>query len=427
MVRFLLLLLFFIILAGDALGLNVSLAPGLSIKNLFLYVLFSWIAIHAVVSSDWKVDCLPVIVPFATLLAYAVFSWLVVVLILDYANYDALQNAIGLKSQLADSFFMLLVFLFGVTNAKDALWLYRMLIWMVVVSSIITIADAFGVPDLAILEWHSEGRLNGFLGQPNEFGTFLVFFLPATVALFVVETGIRRFFAAIGVLASFVCLLLTFSRGSYVGISLGLLAGAVLLRQYVPMRAVTTSIIALVVVSAIAVPLLFIAGFDEVFRDRFSLLGGDTHTMTTGRSTLWSRALSVMTESPISFLTGYGWNAYDSFREFRLSIHNTYLNYWFNLGLIGLALYLRILWAVIVMLRRGVASASEIDKAFLIATTFGFLGICITIFVAQVFTTDLLMWAFLGLTLRLAVTAEAGQKSTTESVEFVEAESAAVG
>lgn len=396
-------MLFFVMFAGESLGLNISLAPGISTKNLLLYVLFTWIAIEAIVTHNRKIICLSVIAPFSAFLAYAIFSWLVVVLIIDYANYDALKNAITLKSQMADPFFLLLVFIFGLTKMKDIDWLFRRMVWMVILGNIITLADAFELLELEMLVWHKEGRLNGFLGQPNEYGAFLVIFLPATLALFVVETGLRRVLAAIGVLTTFVCLLLTFSRGSYVGVVLGSLLGAGFLRKYVPAIVVTRVAIAMVVSVAIVIPLLFVAGFEDEFRDRFSLLGGSADTMTTGRSTLWQRAFSVMLQQPISFLIGFGWNAYDSFREFRLSIHNTYFNILFDLGLIGLTLFLTILSAVLVTLRRGIALASDVTKSFLVAATFGVASICITLFVAEIFVAGLLMWAFIGLSLRMAV------------------------
>ena len=364
MVRNLLLLLFFVMFMGTSLGLNVSLAPGVSVKNLFLYVIFTWIAIEVAVLRDRKVECLSVIAPFGLLLVYAVFSWLVVVLFVDYPGYRPIGNAIALKSQMADSLFMLLVFFFGVKTEEDGIWLFKMVVWIVFVGNALTLADAFHMPDLPMLSWHHEGRLNSFLGQPNEFGVFLVFFLPATVALFVVETGIKRFLAGIGVMLGFVCLVLTFSRGSYVGILLGSLFGAVYLRKFVsPIVAVRIGT-AMFAIGVIAIPLLFAAGFDGVFRARFSLFGGNTDTLTTGRSTLWLRALSVMAEQPVSFLTGYGWNAYESFKEFRLSVHNTYLNYLFNLGAIGLTLFLMTISAVLVTLRRGLSVATGVRKPF---------------------------------------------------------------
>jgi O-antigen ligase len=289
---------------------------------------------------------------------------------------------------------------------------------MVILGNIITLADAFQLPDLQMLAWHHEGRLNGFLGQPNEYGAFLVIFLPATVALFTLESGTRRFLAAIGALATFVCLLLTFSRGSYVGVFLGLLLGAVFLRKYVPIHLVTSVAIAIGIVSAIAIPLLFFVGFDDEFRDRFSLFGGDTHTMTTGRSTLWLRALSVMSREPISFLTGYGWYSYSSFSEFRLSVHNVYIYYLFNLGVIGLTLFLTTFMATFVKLRQGIAFASGANKSLLVSATIGIFGICVTLNFSEIYATVPLMWAFIGLALRLAISQGDEVKALTSSRNF---------
>jgi len=417
-IRIILLALFVVMLTGEALGLNVSVAPGVSTKNALLYLLFSWIAIETIVARNRKFICRSVVIPFSVLLGYAMFSWLVVVLIVDYANYDALKNAIGLKSQMADSLLMLLVFMFGLTKTEDAIWMFRMIAWMVILSNIVILADAFGVPDLEILDWSREGRLEGFVGQPNQYGAFLAIFLPATLALVIAESGARRVLAAIGAVVSLVCLILTFSRGSYVGVVGGSILAVIFLRKYLSMSVIARVAVALVVVTAIAVPVLYVAGFKDIFLDRFSLTGGDAHTLTTGRSTLWTRAISVMLEQPISFLVGYGWNAYDSFREFRLSVHNAYLNYLFNLGFVGLALFVSVLAAVLVNLRRGVSHASDTMKVYLVAAVFGVTSICVNLLFGEIYNTALLMWAFVGVALRLAVAAYDQQAAFAETDSF---------
>jgi len=417
-IRFLLLLLFFVMFAGDSLGMDISWTPGLSIKNVLLYLLFLWIAAKTVVVRDRKAEGLLVIVPFSVLLLYSIYSWLVVVFIVDYSNYNAVASGFLLKSGLADPLFMLLVFFFGAANTRDCVWLLRMVVWLVMLGNILTFADAFQLPDLQMLRLDGEGRVNGFLGQPNEYGAFLALFFPATVAVFVSESGIRRIVAAIGVLATFLCLLLTFSRGAYVGVALGLLGGTIFLRNYVSVLAVTRIAIAMAIVIAIAIPLLFVAGYENLIVDRISLLSGSVDTVTTGRSTLWLRALSVMREEPVSFLTGFGWNAYDSFEEFRFSIHNSYLNYLFNLGLIGLTLFLTTLLAVLITLRRGIVSASGVAKSFLVAATLGATSICVTMFFAEIYTAGLLMWAFVGLALRLAIAAHGKDELTARPIEI---------
>ena len=401
--RFLLLILFVVMFLGDALGVNISLAPGLSTKNLLLYILFTWIAIEGSVTGNRRLQCMIVFVPFLLLVLYAVFSWLVVVLIVDYQNYSVLSSAIGLKSELADALLMLLVFFYGVTNTKDCIWLLRAIVWVFMLANFVTLADTFRLIDILVLDENYEGRLQGFPGQPNKYGALLSFFFPATIALVLIETGLRRWVAVLGSIATLLCLVLTFSRGSYVGVIFGAVVGAFFLRKYVPLSLVGKTLTVVVLALVISGPVLFLSGYDEIFRDRFAMLGGSAHSVTTGRSTLWLRALLVMAREPMTFLIGYGWQAYDSFSEFRLSVHSVYLNYFFNLGIIGLTLFLTILAATCTNLRRGIASAEGAAKALIVGTTFALISVCGTTIFSEFYGAELLIWSFVGLALRVCV------------------------
>ena len=56
---------------------------------------------------------------------------------------------------------------------------------------------------------------------------------------------------------------------------------------------------------------------------------------SSGRTEIWLNLLATMFASPITFITGFGWDVYWSM-PFRFSPHNHYLALWFNLGLVGL-------------------------------------------------------------------------------------------
>lgn len=407
MIRYLLLFLFFVMFAGGAFGLDVSLAPGLSVKNFFLYILIVMFAIQTAVTKNRKLEALSVLTPFGILLAYCLMSFAVVVLFVNYPNYSVMQGAVQLKAGIIDQFLMLLVFFYGVMKSKDVIWLIRMVVWLVMFGNVLTLVDAFGLPDLAILEIHYSGRIQGFIGQPNDYGAFLAFFLPATIALFISEIGFRRVMAGFGVIATFICLLLTFSRGSWVGVILGAVVAAVFLRKYVAARTVTIAVTSAIGACAVTVPLLFLTDFGEIFAERLSLLSGDADTVSQGRSTLWLRALSVMMEHPQTFITGYGWNAYGSFREFRLITHNTYLHHLFNIGTIGLTLFVTLLLGVLAELRRAAGAMSGIDRSFVVSAIFGFSALCVCMFFSEIFHGGLLIWAYIGLVLRLTITSVA--------------------
>ena len=101
---------------------------------------------------------------------------------------------------------------------------------------------------------------------------------------------------------------------------------------------------ALLVASAV---LLFVGlQFTDMVEERIERTTSDDATqITAGRIDIWSAALSEMNENRMSFLLGNGWTS------FRLIVdkgsHNTYLRILFELGLLGLSIYLILIYVVI--------------------------------------------------------------------------------
>ncbi len=86
----------------------------------------------------------------------------------------------------------------------------------------------------------------------------------------------------------------------------------------------------------------------------------DLYGASGGRSEGWTQALGYMVEKPITFITGFGWMAYWTF-PFEISPHNTYLNYWFNLGLPGLLGMLFMLGTIIMTSYRTAINARTFE------------------------------------------------------------------
>ena len=218
MTRFLLLILFIGTMGSQTLGLDLGLGPGLSIKNLMLYATASWIAVESVLARNRKVELLSVILPFGLLIFYALMTWLVIVLFLDDPYYDPIETFVRLKVKLVDQFLMMLVFFYGVASARDALWLLKALIWVAIIGCLITVVDSFDIPDLGIITTgHGDERVEGFVGSSQDFGGFLAYCLPALVALWWTESGIKKPAVLIGIGLALVSLLLSGSRGAMLG------------------------------------------------------------------------------------------------------------------------------------------------------------------------------------------------------------------
>lgn len=405
LMRLLLLLLFFILLTAETLGLDLSLAPGLSVKNAMLYLILLGIMIDTALHRNRVPEALSVVVPYALCIAYALFTWLVILLVIDYPGYSPLRSLIAWKGGLVDHLIVFLVFFYGVLNAKDALWLLKALIWTVMIVNIVSVMDTLNLPDLRLMDEDKNGRMMGPLGEPNQFALFISLFLPGAIALAVVERGWVRIIATFGASVSILAFVLTVSRGGTVGLVGGSLLAAVFLRRFLRLRVVSIGLLGILLMSIAAAALAYVYGFGELLYDRYvgqSLGGG--YEVSSGRTVIWAKALAKMTEQPVTFVIGYGWNSYDTFRDFGFAPHNTYLGVFFELGAIGLTLILIAYGSVLRIARMSLTGAQPEVFGFLIAFSFGFLTVLVGVFFVELSLPWIFAWAYAGASLRLALT-----------------------
>jgi O-antigen ligase len=402
--RYLLLLLFFLMLAAPPLGLEVSIAPGLSLKNALLYAVVAAIAVEWTITKNRRLEALPILIPFFALVTYGFLSWLVLVLLVDYPGYSALQTFIVLKSNFADHFIIFLAFFYGVTKTKDALWLLRALIWGVIISNVVTVIDGFNIPDLGIVNEGGNGRMGGLVGDSNDYGAFVAFFLPTTVALFVNSSGMVRLLALIGIFSSIVGLAISTSRGAYVSAVVGSVVAAFYLRAYLPASVIIKYSVTLLLVCIVAGVVVLSTDYRERIEARFTetQASGQLEDLSSGRTTVWMTIFERMLENPTTFITGYGWESYEN-HNFRFVPHNRYMGLLYNLGLIGLMLFLLTAVNIVKHVRHAIATADSETKPLLMAFVFGFSSMLMTLMFSDIYIPWIFIWAFCGVAVRVAV------------------------
>jgi O-antigen ligase len=405
MIRKILLLLFIALIGSRAFGLDLGLGPGLSIKNALVYATAILIAIDSAIARNRNVELLPVFVPFAALIFYAIATWVALIVFVEDPYYLPRETLIRLKTKLVDQFIVLFIFFYGVTNWKDALWLMKGLIWVVVTSCFVTVIDSFNIPDLGIITARdTDGRVEGVLGAAAEFGGLLAFFVPPIIALWWMESGLKKFVALIGIGMALISILISGSRGAMLGLVAGCLITAVYLRSYVSMRIAARAAIAVVVFAAAAVIIVISTEFGTMVEERLAtgLDTGSLETISSGRTTIWLKAYREMAEHPHSFVTGLGWEAYFQTAGHRYATHNVYLDRIYNLGLIGLTLYLLTFVNAVRILRRGLAKTSIEALPYQIATIAGLAAIVLAMAFTDIEMATLYVWAFAALALRIA-------------------------
>ena len=109
-----------------------------------------------------------------------------------------------------------------------------------------------------------------------------------------------------------------------------------------------------------------------------------------------------MVEQPISFLTGFGWRAYQSM-PFRYAPHNFYLNQWFNLGLVGLSCSVLLLVLPARLAKQAITSAVPQIRPVLMAFVVATIAFATATFFVDLYLPWLYFWSLAGIVARLAI------------------------
>ena len=406
--RWLFVVLMALLMWSDFHGVNPGLGPGLSAKNAMLYMVVMVLVFRMALSGGFRIRMPGLHLAWGVWIGYAMLTWLIVSLVLKYHGYDAIHSAMALKAELIDYALYCFVVFYGVQNEDDFRFVLRTLVAVVGISSILTLTDLVGITNLGMKvgERGAEAdRVFGAFGHANETGSLLSCMLPPLVAITMSSRGFLRLFWLGCAAASAAVFILTVSRGSYVAVLLGYPIAAYLLRSYIPPGRIMTwmlgavgGLILVAVAAAIIDP-----GAAEAIADRVFDIGSmNLHQASSGRSDIWGLAVATMMDSPLTLLTGFGWNSWSTMPTVFV-LHNTYLDQWFNLGVIGLATYAGIEYLTIVTAKRAVGMSSGTMQADMIAFVFGMMALSIAVFFQNLYTPRPYLWMYCGLVMRGAV------------------------
>ena len=390
------------LLATDALNMDLSLMPGVSAKNLIIYLIAVVLALRMVVSRTSVMAAGQMQGAFIVQIGYAIVTWLIAALVIRYPYYDMVASGIKLKSGLIDHYIFFLVFLFGVHSSEDALKVIKGLLIGALLANVITILDAAGIISLGF-RIREDGRTAGAIGESNQYAAFIILFLPATIAAATAARGFSRLFWLGATLIGCMTLVMTASRGGFVGLAMMIAVGAYLYRHLISYSRVGGWVFASLI---LLVLFISFSHYGNLLAERMIGTGSiDANTASSGRSDIWSEALGVMFTHPITFITGFGWDAY-AYMPFQFSPHNHYLGLWFNLGLVGLFFGSYLLFSAISRARRASLHAPPQYRGQLIAFVLGTVGVVTAVFFVDLHKPWFYFWMYAGVAIRLVLCAD---------------------
>ncbi|HEY0939931.1 MAG TPA: O-antigen ligase family protein [Steroidobacter sp.] len=403
--RFLLAALTLFLTLSSVFNWDPGPAPGVKIKNFLLYLLVSGLVFSYAVGRRFKIQLPAINTAFVMLIGYSILTYLAIVLFIDYPRYDVLRSALDLKNRMVDFLVFFLVFFYGVRSEKDAVFVLKCLLLSWIVSHAVAVLDALGYVQIGDIERRGDGRVQGAVGESNQYGAFVALTLPAVVAMAVAVKGWWRWFWIAGAVLTACTLLMTVSRGAFVATLFAVVFGAYLFRRYLSAGKLLRwgvltggALLAIVVMVSI--------GFGDLLYERVigQFSTKDLSGTSSGRTEIWSTAIAVMFEHPLTLLTGFGWNSY-WVMPFRYSPHNYYLSQWFNLGLPGLICSVLLLVIPVRTALQSFAAAPTHMRALLAGFVVSTLAFASATFFVDLYGPWIYFWAYTGVTMRLALIA----------------------
>jgi hypothetical protein len=403
--RFLLIALILFLTASTVFGFDPGPLPGVKIKNALLYLIVLGLMLRLTLDRNYRIQQPAVPILFGIMIGYAALTYVAIVLVIDYPRYDWLIAGMTLKNSLFDQMLFFLVFFYGLRSNEDTLTVLKVLLVAWALSHIMAVLDATGVFHLGTIEQRSDGRVQGAIGESNQYGAFVALSLPAIVALVTVSRGMWRVFWTGASIITAATLLMTVSRGAFVATLFAAMCGVWIFRRYMPARRLAIWA-ACGIVAAVLVALLVTAlGFDDLIYARLTQgSNSDATAVSSGRTEIWMTVLGVMARTPLTLLTGFGWDAYGTF-PFRWITHNHYLLQFFNLGLVGLICSV-LLFVVTVRTANAAATYARPDvRPMLISFGIGTIALATAVFFVNLYLPWLYYWSYAGIVMRLAANA----------------------
>jgi O-antigen ligase len=397
-------------------------APGVKVKNALLYLLTLGLMLRVALSSELKVKLAPIETAFGVLILYAIGSFVIVVGVVEYPRYNVIDNALLLKN-LVDQLLLFIVFFYGLRTPRDALQMLKFLLFAFALSHAMAVLDALDIVSFGDIERRKDGRVQGLIGESNQYGAFVAMTLPGVIAMCLITRGVERVVWLVASLITAITLVMTVSRGAFVAT---LVAGAcafIMFRRYAPPGRLALLAIASVAGIVLMTSLAAALGFGDLIEERLNTTGRMSE-VSSGRTDIWSNALVTMFEQPLTLLTGYGWRSYWSM-PFRYSPHNHYLNNWFNLGLVGLFCSIFLFAWPIRKAKQAIANADHSARPVLMGFVAGAIALAVAVFFVDLSSPWLYFWAYVGCVMRIAIEVES--TSMPHSSPVLEDEAVAMG
>lgn len=217
-----------------------------------------------------------------------------------------------------------------------------------------------------------QGRLVATFENPNVFGEYLLLAIPVTVAMLLIsKSKLWKFFFGCILLVSCACMVLTYSRGCWLGL---IFSAAIIILMLFPKLILPLSVLA--PFSIFVLP--------ETITERIASIGNMNDGSTVFRVYIWRATVDMLKKYGISGI-GLGTDCYEKYYSHYAydavlapHSHNTFLHVMCESGIFGLFVFILLLYFLIRQLLVAYSKTKNSDLKIVCAClTAGFLGLTV--------------------------------------------------
>jgi len=382
-------------------GFKLTPIHGVSLLNLSIYLLLiSW-AIRVIKTRK--------LFEPAKVNKYLVLLFLVVLvsipmkyLMNELPNLSLYEELVSLKGWLNPIlvFFILYNVLDDEKQCRYAMGGLLVFLVVTIVSAIAVYTGGFELGKLKIAKERSAG-----FAEPNQFAAYLVLFVPLFISGLLFGGYRKKLFSVFIIFGVMISLFITGSRGGMISLLIAVLVYFYIFRALRLLR-----LWALILTLCFGIPLFGASAFffapekaRKTVMERFDpTKAKDTDEFTAGRISLWKNGFRLFLDSPVY---GHGQATFIPLmkKNFRISgnSHNDYLLYLVHHGVIGLGLFLMVLWTLFrESWKIGVASERHGLKTLSLSYVSGFSGFVTAMFGVNIIQPLFLFWAYSAIILK---------------------------
>lgn len=412
MIRVVLLSTFFLaMVVEELLGFGLVIVTGLSAKNAFLYVLLLTVLCTKVVERSNDGIQFPII--------HLLFFLLIVDITLsifymhfvsgETAGYGLFSHIAMLKGHLLDMYLLFIVFFYGIDKRLTSVSMAKVFLAAIGMVGLVYLMDVMNVVNLGLIVGDqsdaAEGRLRGPLGGPNSYGVFFASFIPIfIIAAAGMGSSLMRVLFGICAAVCFALLIQTGSRGGFVSLFGGVLLAAWWLRGGYDFRKAALVFTGLFIVGVLLAIAVYATSEDvrSIVQHRIERsTAGNIDDISAGRVWIWGQGIAHLMARPWTLIVGAGWGTF--WPVIGVAPHSNYIHYLFSVGIIGLGLFIGLIYTVLSILKEGffLANGSSEERLLIGGLTISWFVLVI----AMATGTNLKAWEFIwpisGLCLRI--------------------------